>query len=147
MKTVKLLFVFFILFFASCSSDDNNPEPELSPEELLIGKWYMVAIAFDGNETDLEDCMLDSFYEFLTDDDILMEFIDFDCSTTGLTTGTYQYHEADEQFQVPTGIEISGSAGQNWYSSYEILKVDETELILRTSSGSNPVVTFFYQRD
>ena len=139
MKTSKLLLVFFILFLASCSSDDNNPGTELSPEELLVGKWYLTNATTNGTEVNLEDCQLFSFIEFLNEEDILTEWYESNCSSSGLKTVTYTFQSN------PTGISISGDTGFSMNPDYEILKLTSTELILRTFDASQ--TTLIWERE
>ena len=125
MKTSNLFYLFLALLISACSSDDNggdtNAEP--TPQELLIGKWYLVGGTNGSGEVNLEDCQYDSFIEFLTEDDLLMEWYDTSCDTSGMQTLTYTFQTG------PNGISISGNTDIGANPQFEIGKLTETELI------------------
>lgn len=132
MKTSKFLLCLFTLFILSCSSADDAG-PDLTPQELLMGKWYLTAGTNNGSEVNLEDCQSDSFLEFLTSDDLQLEWYESNCTTDGLATRTYTFIEATAT--TSAGLHVGGD-GILGIGSFEIGKLTQTELILMYSSGS-----------
>ncbi|MFC4221224.1 lipocalin family protein [Flagellimonas marina] len=132
MKTPKLLLCLFSVILLSCSSDDDAG-PELTPQELLMGKWYLTGGTNNGSEVTIEDCQTDSFLEFLTLDDLQIEWYESNCATDGLATRTYTFIEATAT--TSAGLQVNGG-GILGITSFEIGKLTETELILMYSGGS-----------
>lgn len=130
MKKIKflLLSVFAVLFFVSCSSDDNESGIDTT---LILGKWYKHSVIHNGETYPVqqhEDCK--DYWEFF-EDGTLKWVIIWDCAEQDEDIATYS---------------ISGNTLTTNYNdqvSLKIITLTNSELILEGSEGGNTLRTKF----
>lgn len=143
MKTIKWITLFFIAsIMLNCSSDDNDPEPEPTIQELVTetGKWY---VDYLENEI-MDDCYKTTYYEF--DGDIVTEqwfYTDDpsgDCLAGFSETNNIEWLN-DTKFKVldddyPYEITIKSITQTEITADYYTIVGEETkEMILDKNSG------------
>jgi len=125
---LKTGFVFLLLcLVAACSSDDNTPVPEPTPEDLIIGKWYVMKITkADGSiHEPANDCEKQSYYKFDDENEVTsvnFYLIDGDCLNS---IGGGEYLLTDD------GKKLIVTASDGVTTVIEILTLNKTNLELK----------------
>ena len=132
MKRLKLILGALIgIIIVSCSSDDgSNPSNQNSP---LIGEWRLMNIAVNGQNQNLNDCMLEQTRTFQTDGSLVEYFWD------GMTPCTYNTATFEYTFENDILVSINEAEGMNGVAfeiTNEVLTLNETTLIYK-ETGDN----------
>lgn len=138
LSALKTGFIFLLLCLAvACSSDNNTPVPEPTPEELIIGKWYVEKITkSDGSVHEhANDCEKGSYLKFDTDNKIYSIFfylVGGDCKSS---TGGGDYYVVDG------GKKVVVTALDGVTSTMDILMLNKSTLVLKVQD------TMYLKRD
>lgn len=137
MKTIKILCSSLAVLFllVSCSNDDNSPA-EMSPtvqEMLSSGVWLWQSSSMQT----VTSCNMQSYFNFIDDDTLLVENFDEDemdnCVSDGIQSVPYTLLN-DDEFE----IEFEGEL-----FVYTIDFIDETRLVVSIELDSGKLTNTF----
>jgi len=122
-----LLFLALCALTAACSKDKSTPTPELTAEELILGKWYIVKISkADGSIYEpANDCEKESHYRL--DDENEIDLVNFylddgECKRSG---GWGEYYLIDD------GTKLIITASDGVTSTIDVIKLNESTMELK----------------
>jgi len=131
MKKLNLLLGTLIgILILSCSSDDNNSSTQNNP---IIGEWKLVSIAIQGQNLDINDCMLEQTRTFQTNGNLIEYFWE------EMTPCTYKTATVQYTFENNILVSINEDDGINataFEITNEVTTLNETTLIY-TETGDN----------
>ncbi len=128
--SILLFLVSISTWVASCSKDTPKPEPK--PEELIIGKWYVVKITkADGTvQEPANECEKDSHYRFNDENEI--DLVNFyldggECKRSG---GWGEYYVVDG------GKKLVVTASDGMTTTIDILTLNASTLELNVTGDT-----------
>lgn len=123
---LPLLLLAFCTWAVSCGKDRSAPEPEPKPEELILGKWYVVKITKADNSIHepANDCEKDSHYRFDNEKQItsVSFYLDGDECKRFITAGDYLLAD--------NGKKLIVTASDGVTTTIDIVLLNETTLEL-----------------
>lgn len=127
---LPLLLLAFCTWAVSCSKDRSAPQP--TPEELIIGKWYIVKItkADESVHEPANDCEKDSHYKF--DDEKQITSISFHLDGDECK----RFINAGDYLLADDGKKLIVTASDGVTSAIDILLLNETTLELKIAGDT-----------
>jgi len=122
--SILLFLVSISTWVASCSKDTPKPEPK--PEELIIGKWYVIKITkADGTvQEPANDCEKGSYYNFNDKNEIDMVNFYLDGGECKRSSGWGEYYVVDG------GTKLVVTASDGMTNTVNILTLNASALEL-----------------
>ncbi|WP_396602463.1 lipocalin family protein [Algibacter sp. R77976] len=112
LKNYKLIIILLLMapLFSCSSDDDNNDTPEPTVAELLANKWFYEQLEDTSTNpatiTELNDCEKQSYFNFLSDGTLIVEFFGLDdddiCQPDGIEGYTYILSADGKQLIIQT---------------------------------------------
>jgi hypothetical protein len=131
MKKLKLSIAILMgILIMSCSSDDNNNATEESP---IIGEWKLESISINGQNQNIDPCMLEQTQTFQTNGNLIEYFWEEMTPCTYGTASVQYTFENNILVSINEDDEINGEAFE---ITNEVTTLNETTLIY-TETGDN----------
>ncbi|MGB1307405.1 MAG: hypothetical protein ACPG6B_00745 [Oceanihabitans sp.] len=141
-KCITLSLLIALVLFSCKSDDDSGSSSEPTLEERIAYKWYYKQIySPETDETTIADaCEQNSFYNFLSNGNALIEIFttasDASCESSGLYQPTYIVGE----FEGETGLFLTFEDGST--EGYIIVSINNSTLVLEQRGFGIRQMTF-----